>query len=246
MTHDRTLRIALIGDYNPEVTAHRAIPLALQLAGSKVGYDVVPVWCHTAELREAPTQLTAFDGLWCVPASPYASMENALNAIRFAREQSVPFLGTCGGFQHAIIEYARNVRGLSCADHAETNPAGGQLVIAPLLCSLVEASQEITTAEGSLVRRAYGSERIVEQYRCRYGLNPAFRDTLFDDELWPTAHDENGEVRAVELRSHPFFVATLFQPERRALVGEAPPIAMAFLGAVLAERDLLARGRGRS
>jgi CTP synthase (UTP-ammonia lyase) len=65
-------------------------------------------------------------------------------------------------------------------------------------------------------------------------LNAQFQSAIFDDDLWPTAFDENGEIRAVELRSRPFFVATLFQPERRALNGEAPPLATAFVDAMLA------------
>lgn len=241
-----TLRVALIGDFDAEVTAHRAIPVSLRLAASAQSCEVEPVWCHTSTLRDARSRLDGFDGLWCVPASPYASMENALEAIRLARENSVPFLGTCGGFQHAIIEYARNVCGIAAADHAETNPVGTQLVIAPLSCSLVEAKEEITTVEGSILRRAYKSVRITEQYRCRYGLNSAFRTVLFEGDLWPTAHDESGEVRGVELRSHPFFVATLFQPERRALLEQVPPIVQAFVAAMAATRSVShARAHGR-
>lgn len=246
MRAEPKIRVALIGDYNAEVTAHRAIPIALRLAGSALGCDIEPVWWHTAVLRDSVSQLSDFAGIWCVPASPYASMDNALNAIRYAREQSIPFLGTCGGFQHAVIEYARNVRGLVAADHAETNPAGTQLVVAPLSCALVEATQEITLVEGSSLRRAYGVERITEQYRCRYGLNGAFESALFDGELWPTAYDDEGEVRAIELRSHPFFVATLFQPERRALADEVPLIVKAFVATMMSSRSAsLARGHGR-
>lgn len=231
---ERTVRVALIGDYNPEVTAHRAIPQALELAGRARRCRVEAMWCHTASLSDVPAQLADFDGEWCVPASPYASMTAALRAIQYARETPLPFLGTCGGFQHAIVEYARNVRGMADADHGETNPEAAQAVISPLSCSLVETTQQITTVEGSHMRTAYGAEKICEQYRCRYGLNAQFQSAIFDDDLWPTAFDENGEIRAVELRSRPFFVATLFQPERRALNGEAPPLATAFVDAMLA------------
>jgi len=77
------------------------------------------------------------------PASPYTSMEGALDAIRYARESRRPFLGTCGGFQHAVIEYARNVCGLRDASHAETHPTAPILVVSPLSCPLVEQSEEI-------------------------------------------------------------------------------------------------------
>src|SRR5690348_13523420 len=131
MTHP--LRIGLIGDYSPEILAHVAIPRALDFAASDVGVPVEPVWLATDRLaQDGVAVLSMFDVLWCVPGSPYASMDGALAAIRFARERGVPFLGTCGGFQHALIEYARNVLGLAAADHAESNPDAALPLIVPL------------------------------------------------------------------------------------------------------------------
>lgn len=230
------LRVALIGDYNPQAIAHRAIPEALRLAGEATRRQVEGVWMHTESITNPGTnpgaQFADFDGIWCVPASPYANMEGALGAIRFARESQRPFLGTCGGFQHAVIEYARNVCGLSEADHAETNPASPFRLISPLSCSLVEKTAEIFLAEQGLVRNAYGVDRITEGYHCSYGLNPEYTSLLFRNGLRATAHDASGEVRAMELSTHPFFVATLFQPERRALGGETPPLVGAFVAAL--------------
>src|SRR5216684_9028330 len=119
-----TVRIGLIGDFNPDVLAHIAIPEALTLAAREVECSVGEEWLPTALLeRDSEKRLAAFDGLWVVPASPYESMEGALLAIRFARERGVPFLGTCGGFQHVLIEYARNALGIKEADHMESNPS---------------------------------------------------------------------------------------------------------------------------
>src|ERR1700730_13889159 len=101
-------RVALVGDYDKSVIAHQAIPETLRLA-APAEQLIQPVWIHTASIRNARADLAGFDGIWCVPASPYVSMEGALDAIRYARESRRPFLGTCGGFQHAVIEYARNV-----------------------------------------------------------------------------------------------------------------------------------------
>jgi CTP synthase (UTP-ammonia lyase) len=109
------LRVALIGDYDPSVIAHQAIPEALRLSADS-GHSVEGVWIHTGSISNAKFQLGDFDGVWCVPASPYANMDGALEAIRFARESRRPFLGTCGGFQHALIEYARNVCNIRAAD----------------------------------------------------------------------------------------------------------------------------------
>jgi CTP synthase len=162
-------------------------------------------------------------------------MEGALTAIRFARENGVPFLGSCGGFQHAVIEYARNVRGMKNAAHAEVDPDAELLLVTPLECSLLETSDEILLAEDSHIGRAYGVDRITEEYHCGYGINPAFEAALTDGEFRVTARDPAGSVRAIELSSHPFFVATLFQSERRALRGEVPPLAKAFIKQACAE-----------
>jgi CTP synthase (UTP-ammonia lyase) len=226
------LRIALIGDYNANVIAHQAIPQALRLSGEAVGRAVDGVWIHTASLVNPQVQLERFDGVWCVPASPYANTDGALEAIRFARESGRPFLGTCGGFQHALIEYARNVCGLHDAEHAENNPAAAFQLIAPLSCALVEVTGEMFLDDGGLMRKAYGEPRITEGFHCSYGLNRDHSAAVLREDLRPTAHDAEGEVRAVELAGHPFFVATLFQPERRALRGELPPLVAAFVAAV--------------
>jgi CTP synthase (UTP-ammonia lyase) len=89
--------VALVGDYNPAVIAHQAIPEALRLAGLQTGDDVEGVWLHTASIVDPAAQLRDFAGIWCVPASPYANPEGAVEAIRYAREQGRTFLGTCAG-----------------------------------------------------------------------------------------------------------------------------------------------------
>lgn len=157
-------------------------------------------------------------------------MAGALIAIRFARENRVPFLGTCGGFQHAIIEYARNVLGWTDAEHAETAPRAARPVITPLACELVEATDSVRFQPGSRIASYYGSEVATEGYRCRYGLNPELQAALLlSGPLRAGARDAAGEVRAVELDEHPFFLATLFQPERAALHGRVPPLVAAFV-----------------
>ena len=226
----RGLRIGLVGDFNESVTAHRAIPVALRLAAEQLSQSLAFEWLATDAMPEADG-LACFDALWCVPASPYRSMDGALRAIRFAREQGLPFLGTCGGFQHAVIEVARHVLGWADAEHAETAPDSGRAVISALVCSLVEVSEQVTLKPGSRIAAAYGRGTATEGYHCRYGLNPAFAEQLTRGPLRATARDEQGEVRAIELDDHPFFVCTLFQPERAALRGEVPPLVLSFVRA---------------
>lgn len=227
---NRAIRIALIGDYDPKITAHQAIPVALGLAAEQLNLDVQFHWLATDQIN-ADTPLQDFDGLWGVPGSPYRDMDGALRAIRFAREQQRPFLGTCGGFQHAVLEFARNVLGWADAEHGETHPEAERALLTPLTCSLVEAVGGIHLVKGSLIAKAYENTEIVEGYRCRYGVNPEFERELLTHQLCAVGHDSNGDLRAVELKGHPFFVATLFQPERAALKGILPPLVRAFVEA---------------
>jgi len=228
------MQIALIGDHNPAAKAHQAIPQALTLACEAGGPVCEAVWVHTATLRDDPSeQLAAFDGLWCVPASPYANTRGALSAIRFARQTARPFLGTCGGFQHALLEYAGAFWGIAKPAHAELEPDAVDPVIAPLACSLVEESGEIRFEVGSQLAAIYGVPSAVEGYHCRYGLAPGYSDRLATGALRIGGRDLEGEIRAVELRGHPFFFATLFQPERSAFAGRRHPLVKAFVDAAL-------------
>jgi CTP synthase (UTP-ammonia lyase) len=230
--------VALVGDYDPAVTAHRVIPVALELARiaspPAVASGLTWHWVRTRDLVDAPRDLARFSAVWLVPASPYENEASALAAVRFARETRRPFLGTCGGFQHALIEFARDVAGLPAADHAESNPSAATLVVSPLACSLVEQTGDLHLSPGSHLAVAYRSSVAREGYHCNYGLNPAHRTALERAGLHFTAFDENREVRAAELpvAVHPFFVGTLFQPERAALRGVLPPVVAAFVQAL--------------
>ena len=226
------LRIALVGDYNSSVPAHQAISVALDLASAHLGAQIIADWFSTAKINGAFDNLSSYHGIWCVPGSPYKNTQGVLDAIQLAREEQIPFLGTCAGFQHALIEYARNVLGMTKTDHAETNPGASQPLIAQLTCSLVETQADVFLVPESLLHKSYGTLRINEGYRCNYGPNPEREGSLFSGSLHVTARDAAGEVRGGELRDHPFFVGTLFQPERRALRGELPPLVRDFVAVV--------------
>jgi CTP synthase (UTP-ammonia lyase) len=229
------IRIALIGDYDPQVTAHQAIPVALGLVAEHLNRTLQFEWLPTEQIH-ADTPLGELDGFWCVPASPYKSEDGALWAIRFAREQQRPFLGTCGGFQHAVLEFSRNVLGWTDAEHGETSPDSERAVLTPLTCSLVEAVDSIYLVPGSLIAKAYETSQIREGYRCRFSVNPLFEQQLLSDRLHAVGHDSSGDLRAIELKDHRFFVATLFQPERAALKGQMPPLVRAFVEACMEPR----------
>lgn len=232
------MRIGLIGDRDERVRAHRAIPVALARAGERLGVEVEEAWLPTSRIPLVPDYvLGAFDGLWCVPASPYANMERALAAIQFARENGTPFLGTCGGFQHVLIEYARNVAGLEDADHAESNPDATVLIVTPLACSLAGKSGRVTIDPGTRAADWYGGLEGTEEYVCSYGLNPEHWELFEKGPLKIVGRDDDGDPRIVELAGHPFFVATLFQPELRSEGDGVHPLVVAFVKAGLQHRQ---------
>jgi len=224
-------RIALVGDYDASIVAHRAIPIALKLAVDELRADVTFEWVASRELQpNAEARLEPCAALWCAPGSPYQNTEGVIEAIRFARLRNRPFLGTCGGFQHALLEYAQAVW---CIDalHAETNPEAEDPLIAPLVCSLVEVRGGLNFEPGSRLRAIYGRDSANEEYHCNYGFNPRYASRLQSGPLKVAARDADGSVRAVELDEHPFFIGTLFQPERAALREQTPPLVKAFVSA---------------
>jgi CTP synthase (UTP-ammonia lyase) len=227
-------RVALIGDFNPDVTAHRAIPLALGRAARDAGLELDWDWIGTASIgRDVAARLRGYTGVWCVPASPYADTGAALAAIRHARERGIPFLGTCGGFQHAMLEYAAACWAVAQPAHTELSPGALDPVIAPLSCGLVEVTGDIHLVQGSRLAKLYQGLSATEAYHCSYGLSPRYAERLLAGPLRVSARDAAGEVRAVELEGHPFYIATLFQPERAILSGRSHPIIVAFAQAVV-------------
>lgn len=230
------IRIALVGDHHPDIAAHAAIPHALELAANDLGCACEMTWIRTdspALSTQPPHTLDSYDGIWCVPGSPYASMHGALHAITFARQRNIPFLGTCGGSQHALIEYARNVLGLAQADHAESNPATELPLIAPLFCPLVEVPDTIKLISGTRIAQLYGKDKIQEQYHCSFGPSLQYQHLFDDGNMRIAGLDNDGQARAFELTTHPFYLLTLFQPERSAFTNIVHPLIRAFVQAML-------------
>jgi CTP synthase (UTP-ammonia lyase) len=158
-------------------------------------------------------------------------MRGALEAITYARTRDVPLLGTCGGFQHLIIEFARNVAGIHDAAHAEYDPGASRLLINALACSLVGQVMDVSLLDGSLARRAYGGPGATERYYCQFGLDPDYLETLTRNGLAIGGTDQDGEVRIVELPGHRFFVGTLFVPQTSSRPGAPQPLISAYLAA---------------
>jgi CTP synthase (UTP-ammonia lyase) len=212
------VKIGLLGDFNEAVQAHGAIPKALALAAGVAGGDggsenVTYEWLASRDLPNGSAlaaTLGRYDGLWCVPGSPYENMEGVLSAIRHARTERIPFLGTCGGFQHAVIEYARDVAGIAGADHLESSPDAAAPVINRLSCSLVKVEREVRLLPGTRLAAIYGQSTATEGFQCNFGVNAEYRAPLERAGLRFSAVDEGGDIRAMELpeEKHPFFLGT--------------------------------------
>jgi len=229
------ISIGVIGDYDPEFAPHAATDAALGHAGEALGAEVEVRWHPTASLLGADLDRTlAADGLLCAPGSPYRSLDGALGAVRFARERAVPLLGTCGGFQHVVVEYARNVLGFADAQHAEYDPYASNLFVSELACSLAGQTMAVELAAGSLAAAAYGGTAASERYYCDFGLDPDHRRLLEDGGLRVSGVDADGEVRVLELPGHRFFVATLFVPQASSAPGAPHPLILALLRAAAA------------
>jgi len=238
------LQIAIVADYQEDRPSHDATDAAILHAARSIGVNYATEWIPTDILDTAsPEQVLRFSrAVFVAPGSPYFSMQGALNAIRVARESGRPLLGTCGGFQHVVLEYARNVLGIADAQHAEYEPKSPRQVIRPLPCSLAGKTLRVDLAPDSLARRIYGRDQIEETYHCNCGLDPAYRAQLEAAGLRVTGVESKnsgvgaesvGAPRIVELPTHPFFLATLFLPQMRSTRESPHPLIVTFLRAAL-------------
>jgi len=140
----------------------------------------------------------------------------------------MPFLATCAGFQHAILEFGRNVLKIRDAASEEYTNVGAPLFISRLSCSLIGNLMPVRLEAGSRARDAYGSDHAVERYYCNFGLNSRWEPPLTSAGLLITGRDSDGHARIIELRSHPFFIATLFVPQTSSAIHSPHPLIRTF------------------
>jgi CTP synthase (UTP-ammonia lyase) len=236
------LHIGILGDFNPTRRSHLATNDALRHAADALRLSVSANWLPTDSLTGGAARelLSAQEAIFAGPGSPYLSTEGMLAGIEFARLHGIPFLGTCGGFQYALIEYARHVLGLADANTAENGDAPAAIVITPVACPVPDRGADapklsgrcrVTPAPGSLMARIYNATAYAEEYFCNFEVNPKYVAAFQRAGLAPAARGERGELRAVEIRAHPFFLATLFQPQLSSREGNPHPLIAAFLRA---------------
>ncbi len=230
-TRATTARIALVADRSPNVRSHTRIPGLLDALREREHLDLEGYWIPTEEAEAEGVE--DFDGIWVLPGSPYRSEAGAVRAVRTAREQGIPFLGTCGGFQHTLLEFVRNVCGRESMAHAENDPEAAEQLIVPLACSLVGHEGAIRVRPGTLLQELLGAESTLERYHCSYALREEYVDTLTAHGLLFSGRDDAGDVRVAELPGHPFFLASLFQPELAGDGTRAHPVIHGFAAAAV-------------
>jgi len=228
----RNQRIVLIGERDFAKKAHQGIEASISLYRREVDRRLDFDWVRTGSISPESVReiLNGTAGIWCAPGSPYESTAGALLAIRHARVEKKVFLGTCGGFQHALMEFARNVLGHD-AQHQELKPDAENPLITKLSCSLIGTKGKVIVNTPRLFRDILGADESIEEFNCNYGVSSTLEEIFRGSDLTFVAHDEFAQVRAFRLINHPFFVGTLFQPERKALAGSLHSVVRAFFDA---------------
>lgn len=236
-------KIGILGDFDPKSPTLLAIEKSLQHASAQLGMPVEAKWIPTPSLEGpgAEKALEHFDGIWAAPGSPYQSFDGMLKGIQFARERDWPFLGTCGGFQYAFIECARNVLGIKDADSAENHSASKNVIIHPVACAVPNHKKgapklsgvmpEIRLRPGSYLQGFYGKDVVSEEFFCNFEVNPEFEWAAIEAGFPVVARGPKGEIRAIESPTHRFYVATLFQPQLSSKPSKPHPLIVAFVQA---------------
>ena len=237
--------IALVGKYAEHRDAYKSIYEALDHGGiaNRTQVRVQPIKSEDIEREGAERLLAGFDGLVVPGGFGERGIEGKVEAIGFARQRRLPFLGICLGMQCAVIEVARNGAGLSGAHSTEFSRTTPH----PVICLMDEqravtdkggtmrlGSQPAVLAEGTRSSAAYGYPRIMERHRHRYEFNMKYREVLEEAGLVVAATSpDGGLVEIVELADHPWFVAVQFHPEFKSKPTAAHPLFSGLVAAAV-------------
>ncbi|MUN28685.1 CTP synthase [Sulfuracidifex metallicus] len=241
---DREVNIVLIGKYTKLKDTYMSIREALIHASASLHIKPKLVWVESTDLEDNDEKLKEImdkaDGVIVLPGFGARGTEGKIKAIKYVRENNIPFLGICFGFQLAVVEFARDVLSLKDANSTEINPSTTYPVITMLddQKRVVQVggtmrlgSQKIILKEGSIANKIYGSKVIYERHRHRYEVNPEYVDALQKAGLVISGVSENGLVEFIELPNKKFFVATQAHPEFKSRPMSPSPLYVSFLKA---------------
>jgi len=239
----REVNIALVGKYNELQDAYKSIHESFVHAGAEneCKVNIIPIHSEALETGEVEKTLANMDGVLVAPGFGERGIEGKLEAIRYVRENDIPFFGICLGMQCAVVEYFRNVLNVEDASSTEVNSdtknpvidlmpdqksisqKGGTMRLGSYKCKLVR---------GSKAYKAYGSSEIHERHRHRYEFNNAYLEQLKASDLKPVGiNPDNKLVEVVELKDHPYFVGVQYHPELKSTVESPHPLFVSFVQA---------------
>lgn len=224
-------KIAIVGEYYDNFEPHAFLNTSLDYL--RKDFDFGYEWIGTELIdRERDALLRNYAGIWSAPGSPFKSLDSALYAITFARLRDIPHIGTCAGFQHAVIELARNLLGIADAQHEEYDAQSSSLFVSKLVCSLAGKTMDVYLKSDTLAHKLYGLDETKENYYCNFGINPAFKRYLTHPQITVSGVDQDDEIRIIEMPSNKFFLITLFVPQTKSVPGAPHPLIKGFVNAV--------------
>jgi CTP synthase len=246
-----TVRIAIVGKYVALQDAYMSVSESLRHAGIANNNAIEIKWIHAEDIEDEQADLDAFlgdvDGILVPGGFGDRGVEGKLKAIKYARENKVPFFGLCLGMQTAVIEFARNVCGLTGAHSSEFNPDTPHPVIdlMPEQAAVEDKGGTMRlgvypckVTENTLTYQAYQDEIIYERHRHRFEFNNAYREQLAAAGLVISGTLPNGRlVEIVELKDHPWFVGTQFHPEFKSRPTNPHPLFRDFVKASLTRKQ---------
>ncbi len=237
------VRVAVVGKYVELVDAYKSVEQALVHGGIANDTEVAIDWIGSEKLEQGldPSFLAGYHGLLVPGGFGRRGIKGMINAIRWARENGLPFLGICLGLQCAVIEFARNVAGLAGAHSFEFDRGSPH----PVIC-LMDEQRKVTTKggtmrlgsyaarvlPGSVAASTYGAAEITERHRHRYEVNNDYRTVLQESGMAFSATTTDGKlIEMIELPGHPWFVASQSHPELKSRPTRAHPLFASFVGA---------------
>lgn len=241
----KEVRIGLVGKYVELKDSYKSISEAFIHAGAQNECKVKLEWIHSESLTEESVseKFSGLNGVLVAPGFGNRGIEGKIHAIRFARENKIPFFGICLGMQCAVIEFARHVIGLSDAHSREMNPATGNPVI-----DILETQKNIVNMggtmrlgsyacrleDGTLSREMYGKSEIQERHRHRFEFNNEYKSRFTDAGMVLSGiNPVAGLVEIIELPNHPWFIGVQFHPEYKSTVVKPHPLFLGFVKAAM-------------
>ncbi len=249
LSPSKSVRIAMVGKYMDLHDSYLSVTEAIKHAGGANDAEVIVDYVDSEDVEKhgAAALLEGVQGVLVPGGFGHRGIEGKIEAIRYARENRIPYLGLCLGLQTAVIEFARNVCGLSGANSKEFDEETPH----PVVIYLKE--QEYVTElggtmrlgaypcvlqPGSLAERLYGTREISERHRHRYEVNNAYRARLEECGLRFSGTSPQGDlVEIIELPDHPFFIASQFHPEFKSRPNRPHPLFRGFIEAALARQE---------